>query len=123
MVKYSKSIILGGLIVLSFTLANCTKDKAIVKPFIADPLDTISFKVQILPLMNTNCATSGCHDAASATNGYVFSDYGTISANAENGLKAMKGNGFTQMPFNMEKLDDSLINQFDAWIQQGKLNN
>lgn len=38
----------------------------------------VCFQSQILPLFQSNCAKSGCHDAASQNKGYVFDSYANI---------------------------------------------
>lgn len=38
----------------------------------------VCFETQILPLFQSNCAKSGCHDAASHQDGYVFDSYANI---------------------------------------------
>ena len=38
----------------------------------------VCFESQILPLFQSNCATSGCHNAASQQKGYVFDSYVNI---------------------------------------------
>jgi Cytochrome C oxidase, cbb3-type, subunit III len=35
----------------------------------------ICFQTDILPIFQTNCATSGCHDATSAQKGYILDSY------------------------------------------------
>ncbi len=42
-----------------------------------DP-DTVYFVNDILPLLNSNCATSGCHDAQTAKDGVILTDYASI---------------------------------------------
>lgn len=45
-----------------------------------NPADTgICFSRDILPIFIANCAQSGCHDAASAKEGFVFTSYETIT--------------------------------------------
>jgi len=41
-------------------------------------VDRISFKREILPLVVSSCAYSGCHDAATAEEGVVLTDYQKI---------------------------------------------
>lgn len=41
--------------------------------------ESICFERDVLPLMVSNCATSGCHDAATAEDGYVLTNYATIT--------------------------------------------
>ncbi len=38
----------------------------------------VCFQSQILPIFQSNCAKSGCHDAASQNKGYVFDSYVNI---------------------------------------------
>ena len=39
-----------------------------------DP-DTVYFQLQVLPLLKSNCAFSGCHDAATAQKGVILESY------------------------------------------------
>src|SRR5687767_12711772 len=38
----------------------------------------VCFESQVLPIFQSNCAKSGCHDAASHQDGYVFDSYANI---------------------------------------------
>jgi mono/diheme cytochrome c family protein len=49
---------------------------------VCDP-DTIYFQQMILPLLNSNCAVSGCHDPETAEDDVVLSDYQSIMATAD----------------------------------------
>jgi uncharacterized membrane protein len=40
--------------------------------------DTVYFQQQVLPVFISNCAMSGCHDAASRQEGVVLTDYNNI---------------------------------------------
>lgn len=120
-------IFLASFLALSvaITFQSCKKDK--VPVIVTDPgncPDTISFASQIEPIMVANCSTSGCHDAASQANGYNLVGHGNISANANDILTVIKHEGgMTPMPYNAPKLADSLIQQFECWNAQGRLNN
>lgn len=84
----------------------------------------ISYASDIQPLLNTNCSTSGCHDAQSNSAGYVFENYSQANDNASIILSVIKHeNGFQAMPQNAAKLSDEQIKLVECWIQQGKLNN
>jgi len=108
--------------ITAVSIPSCTKDKA-PELITTDITDTISFSEKIGPLIHINCATSGCHDAETATSGYDLSSFQGISDNASMMLNAMRGQGAVQMPYNLPALPDSSIAQFEAWIVQGKLNN
>ncbi len=48
------------------------------------PSDQVCFNTQILPLIVSNCATSGCHDAKSREDGYELTSYKTITSKGIN---------------------------------------
>lgn len=96
-------------------LASCTKDKA--ETVLVCP-DTISFSTQILPMMTDNCVA--CHSYGQ--NSPVITNHTEIAANATKISKSIHGT-ITLMPYNGDKLADSLIQQFDCWVKQGKLDN
>jgi len=45
--------------------------------------DSVCFNQDILPILLSSCAISGCHDAASHAEGYVFTNYSTLMQNSE----------------------------------------
>lgn len=47
-----------------------------------DP-DSVYFQNDILPLLQANCATSGCHDAGSAQDGVILDSYANIINTAD----------------------------------------
>ena len=47
-----------------------------------DP-DTVYFQNDILPIFQTNCAKSGCHNAASHREGIILTDYNNIISTGE----------------------------------------
>jgi hypothetical protein len=115
-----------GLVSLAVGIAflSCEKDKvdiSNVKPECEE--DTVSYMNVIEPMILQNCSTSGCHDASQA-GGYTFDDHSNISANADIILNVIDHNsGFTPMPLGQPKLPHNLIEDFDCWIYQGKLEN
>ena len=99
-------------------LMSCTKDK--VQATNCGGADEVSFAAIIWPMIEQNC--NDCH--GSGAGGYTFDEYDKIENNASVILDAMRANGGVQlMPINGPALDDSLINAFEVWICQGKMNN
>lgn len=47
-----------------------------------DP-DTVYFAKDILPILTANCATSGCHDAATASEGVILTSYTSVINTAD----------------------------------------
>lgn len=99
-------------------LMSCTKDK--VQATNCGGAEEVSFAATIWPMIEQNC--NGCH--GSGAGGYTFDEYDKIENNASIILDAMRANSGVQlMPIDGPALDDSLINEFEVWVCQGKMNN
>lgn len=92
-----------------------------------DP-DSVYFVNEILPIINSNCAQSGCHDAGTAEKGLILTDYANIMATSEiEPGKPSSGDFFEEinkgkMPPS-GKLSQDLIDKINKWILQGAKNN
>lgn len=100
-----------------------------------DP-DSVYFQKDILPLLRSNCAQSGCHDPATASDGVILNDYNSIMQQIDPGNlnnsdlyeaiteddpdKLMPRNPNTGQG---EALDPELISMIGKWISQGAMNN
>jgi len=117
---------LGSFLVIIVLFAACAKDKVNFDPnalTLADCTDSISFVNDVKPIIEQNCSTSGCHDAASS-GGYQFVTYAQISAGAEVIFKSMNhAQGISPMPQGAPKLSDAQIKTVGCWNLQGRLNN
>jgi len=91
----------------------------------------VYFKQTILPLVTSNCAKSGCHDAVSHKEGVILTDYTNImrevkvSSPASSDLyKCLNETGDERMP-PAPASEFSLSNKalLLKWIQQGAKNN
>jgi len=112
------------IIILVFVAISCRKDKVEeVVPVEEECPEERSFSQDVLPILSTNCSTSGCHDANSQSAGYILETYEQVDEHAVIVLAAMKHETSSLMPQGQPKLADSLIKTFDCWIKQGKLNN
>lgn len=120
MIKFFLRYAIAILLFTTFKLStSCTKEKVPVVDL--NCADTISFATQIAPLISNNCTS--CHNTGNST-GYTFTNHTNISSNAADILKALRGEGgFQLMPQGGPALNDSLIQQFSCWINQGTLNN
>ncbi len=88
----------------------------------------LCFENDILPIFQTSCGLSGCHDEATAKKGLVYSDYNTImksiSPGNPNGSKAYKAivSLFNEpMPPN-NRLSEEARTLIRIWIEQGAKN-
>jgi hypothetical protein len=91
--------------------------------------DTVYFKQMILPLIVSNCAMSGCHDAISKKDGVILTDYTNImrevkvSNPASSDLyKSLIATGEDRMP-PAGSLPADQIKRVLTWINQGAKNN
>lgn len=77
--KSKHIIILSGtaLIIATSIFVSCTKDKTPTPVLPCDP-DKIYFQNDILPLVVSNCAKSGCHDAITKVEGLNLTTYSGI---------------------------------------------
>ena len=78
-----KSYCILTLLIIALTLINaCKHEIPQSAPGSPTPVpggtNEVCFQTQILPLFQSNCAKSGCHDAASQQDGYVFDSYANI---------------------------------------------
>ncbi len=98
-----------------------------------DP-DTVYFEQQVLPILITNCARSGCHDAATAQEGVVLTSYERIMATADVRPFDPEGSDLYEVlvedadeedhmpPPPNEPLQQVQIDLIATWIRQGAKN-
>lgn len=96
-----------------------------------DP-DTVYFSRDILPILVSNCAMSGCHDPGTAQNGVVLNNYSNVMATADVRPGDPMGSDIYEvlidpdvddrMPFGMPPLSQDQIDLIKKWILQGGLN-
>ena len=106
------------------TWSSCTFDTT-PRTVDCDNLSDISFAEDVLSIVQTNCATAGCHNAASAKSGYVFEDYSGTKNAVDNGRLIGVINhesGFSNMPpsFQLDVCDRGII---ETWVNEGALDN
>jgi len=93
--------------------------------------DTIYFKQTILPLITSNCAMSGCHDAVSKKEGVILTDYANIlrevkvsTPTSRDLYKCLFANSEERMPpapaAEFSSANKGLVLK---WIHQGAKNN
>jgi hypothetical protein len=114
--------------VIGLVAVSCLKDKT-VEPIVLPVgpcADTVSFESEIMnQVFNVSCNTAGCHDSGSAAAGYTLLTHDQISSNSEILVNVLNHNaGVVPMPLGSPTtLADSLLQKFNCWIEQGKLDN
>lgn len=89
---------------------------------------TVCFESEVLPIFQTNCAKSGCHDAASHKEGYILDNYKHITAKGvvpyqphESELYEVIAEG-EMPPKGNPKLTTEQVTLIRRWIRQGAQN-
>lgn len=89
--------------------------------------DSVCFTRDILPIINSNCAQSGCHDATSHKDNLTLTSYAGIMKIVKAGSPSTSGlyreiskNTMPQLPYN--KLSDTMKTLISTWITQGAKN-
>lgn len=97
-----------------------------------DP-DTVYFERDILPILVSNCAKSGCHDASSAQDGVILSSFDQVRNTADVRPKNKEGSDLYENitetdpdkvmpPPPNPALSTEQINLIGKWIDQGAQN-
>lgn len=110
------------VITLGLLISACAKDNAEQGLCNVEPHEA-SFKRAVLPIMETKCAVSGCHDETTAAGQINLSNYDGISSEAINArfLSVIKHDeGFLQMPLGGNQLDQTDIDKIECWILRGR---
>jgi len=109
------------LLLISATFYNCSSDST--DDLTAPPPATITYNQNIKAIMNTSCATSGCHNAAGNSGNLILENF-TQVRNAflnRNALGRMESTS-NPMPPN-GNLPNTSIQMINNWRDQGYLEN
>jgi cytochrome c553 len=109
-----------ALLLASAVLVSRCKKEAIYTVDCVGAMPT--YNVDVKPIMDANCAITGCHNAATKKEGYDLSNYEGTKAAAGN--LAFRGaiqhkSGYTAMPKKADKLSDADIRTVTCWVQNG----
>ncbi len=83
---------------------------------------TPTYTVDIKPIFDANCVSSGCHNSGSKRAGYDLSSYS--GAKSASGKKALMGSiqhlkGYSNMPRGKSKLSNEQLKTISCWIENG----
>jgi hypothetical protein len=114
------------IIVITFSLLffeSCYYDKQdLLYPDGKTPCDTsvvAKFSSDVLPIMNTSCNSSGCHNTSSASSGVILDTYAGVKTQALNGrlMGSMNQTGaYSAMPKGAAKLNSCNLAKIQQWI-------
>ncbi len=96
--------------------------------------DTVCFSQNILPMLNSSCGMTGCHDATSHRGGYTLTSYATLmqrpgnivpfNPSASRIYQIMQSGGEEDImpPPPNSPITSQQLATFNKWISQGALN-
>jgi cytochrome c553 len=119
--------------VLAVSFYACKHDPGTIAPQLpgGGTSNEVCFEADVLPLFQTSCAKSGCHDATTAAKGYVLDSYsniikkGLVPGNATNSrvYDVLFENGNDKMPplpnADLSSAQKAIIGK---WINEGAKN-
>lgn len=122
-----KKLLFGGAFALALALVffNCSKEST---DYLANAdctgidTQTNTYTKPIKSILDTYCATSGCHDAFARERGVDLSSYATSKSafQTTNCLCSIHhGSECVQMPQGGAKLSDAIIQKIDCWAKNG----
>ena len=122
------------LSVLTFCLSSCYYDidEELNPPLVSKVCDTTAskFAADILPILNSNCNSSGCHNTSTAGGGYIFDNYNEVksalnndSARVMSSIIQDNSTNVEYMPKGGGKLSDCEISKITIWVSSGAPNN
>lgn len=132
MKKHLKIILLAGFALL--LLDSCYKDNKedlyqnLEEEEQQNPCDStvdVSYSADISPILEANCALSGCHVGENPQSGIDLSSYSDVRATARNGrlLGTITGSPGPQMPPSGSPLPSAQIELIRTWVDAGACEN
>jgi len=115
----NKVVALVSMAIVFVYFGSCTKDKTTAPPdcIQADTLNTYTKSVKAI--LDNQCASGGCHDAATASSGVRLDDYAHAVSAAKTNTKVFCVMEFTCTPHMPQRfstpIDTSEINSIKRW--------
>lgn len=83
---------------------------------------TPTYTADVKPIMDNNCAISGCHNSSSKADGKDYSTYNSVKSGSSSNsfLGSMQHlSGYKSMPKGGSKLSDAQLKTISCWIENG----
>ncbi len=118
-------IILTGSLLIA-AASGCYYDKAALlypDSVTCDSTAAATYSKDVMPMMNTHCNASGCHNTASASSGVILDTYAGVKIQAQNGRLMGSTGPNGSMPKGASKLSSCNLSILQRWIDAGTPNN
>jgi hypothetical protein len=124
--KFGSLLLLFVFAIISFEGCYYDTEETLYPPTGVCDTANVTYSGTIKSIVQTNCNTSGCHDAVTASAGYDFTTYDGLKGAADDGSlygSITYDSNWSAMPKNGNKLDKCSITKIKIWIDAGALNN
>jgi len=106
---------------ISLIAISCTKEVGVPLP--VGCTKTMFYAVDIKPIIDTKCATPGCHEPAGTGNG-DFTVFSGVQSKVDNGTIITRVYGAKDMPSaGSPQLTADELSNLKCWLDQGAPNN
>lgn len=115
----SKVVALTSIVCVIFYFGSCTKDKT-TTPAACTQTDTLNtYTKSVKAILDNQCASSGCHDAATASSNVILDDFSHSVSAAKTNVKFFCVMDFTCTPHMPQgfasPIDSAEINAIKRW--------
>ncbi|MFN4234791.1 MAG: hypothetical protein ACK4IK_08300 [Bacteroidia bacterium] len=121
-----KKIMYVGISLLSFSIfyacGTSKKTEVVSAPIDCSSVNELSYKNDILPILEPNCASSGCHNDKSRKHNISVLNIEDVKNAATKGelLGTIKHEkGYPKMPMFKPKLKNEDIQKIECWVKNG----
>jgi len=108
---------------ISIGIMACGSDEAEEETMVEECVtEGVTYNNDIAAILDSNCATTSCHNDTDLANGFSLDGFTKSSAAAQfnNFLPSInRESGFSPMPRGRDKLDQCDIDKITAWIDAG----
>ena len=110
------------IVFLAILTSSCASDSEsdVLEPINDNTSETVTYTNTIATIMQSSCATSGCHDATSKTAGVDLTSYEHVVQAFEN-RDALGEIERGEMPIGSPVLPEATIKLIKNWIENGYL--
>jgi len=122
----NKKIVYLGIGILNLAILNACgtskKAETASTPLDCNLVKEISYKSDILPILEPNCASSGCHNDKSRKHNISVLNLDDVKKAASKGelLGTIKHEkGYPKMPMFKPKLKEEDIQKIECWVKNG----
>ena len=112
------------LLVVPVTYYSCVKEVAPLQRSVVSNCDSVKYSVDIMPIIQTECVSTGCHSAGGGSSGYDLSSYALLKLKVDDSTftrRVLQGvGGWMPLGGQLPAIERDKIK---CWVDKGAQNN